>query len=309
VTERQRGIAYGLGAYVLWGLLTLYWHELSGLDAGELIGQRIVWSSVVLAAVISIRGSWDRLRPLLLEPLLLARVGGAAVLLTINWGSYVWAVTHGNVIETALGYFIAPLGTVVVGVVVLHEHLRPAQRTGLLLAGAAVVVLTVGYGRPPILALAIAASWTGYGLLKKLVPLGPLESLAGETFLLVPLALLVIAVQESRPAAIGAVASHWQLALLAVSGVATVIPLLMFAAATPRIPLSTLGPLQYAVPTINFLLGVTVYDESLPLWRLAGFALVWVGLGWNTADSLRTARGQRSGRGPLKNGAEVPTVS
>ncbi|MGD9792757.1 MAG: EamA family transporter RarD [Acidimicrobiia bacterium] len=292
--DRQRAAtASGAAAYIIWGLLTLFWHELHGLDAVEHIGQRVFWSAVVLTVVLTVRGGWTAMRTAVGNRRLIARLAAAGVMLAINWLSYVWAVTHGNVVESALGYFIAPLGSIAVGVLVFREHLRPAQRAALMLAGAAVAVLTIGYGKPPWLALAMAGSWTAYALLKKVVPLHPMESLAGETFTMLPLALVFIVINSTGSDAIVHQASTEQLILVACTGITTVVPLLLFAKAAQSVPMTTLGLLQYFVPTINFALGVLVYDESLPLWRLIGFALVWGALGIATTDGLNTARRTR----------------
>jgi chloramphenicol-sensitive protein RarD len=288
VQETRRGIAYGLAAYVIWGFLTVYWHELSGLSAFELIGQRILWSVLLLVAVLAGTRNWAWVRSL--DGRLLARITAAAVLLAANWTSYVWAVTNDNVVETALGYFIAPLGTVLVGVVVLKEHLSRAQVAALSLAALAVVVLTLDYGRVPWIALILGVTWSFYGLLKKQLPLTAIQGLTAETAVLVPLALLVVVVAEAGAGGIGEEASSWQLTLVVLSGVATTVPLLLFAASTRRVPLTTLGPLQYAVPTINFLLGVVVYGEPMPAWRLVGFGLVWVALALVTVEMVRRAR-------------------
>jgi len=285
VDERRAGILTGAAAYVLWGLLTLYWHELSGLNAFGLIGWRITWSVVVLGIALTITRRWADLRPVLRDRALLARIVAASVALAINWTSYVWCVTHGRVIETALGYFLSPIGLVVAGV--YHEHLRTAQRVALGLAAAAVVVLGVGYGAPPVFALLMATTWTAYGMLKKSVPLPVLESLAAECLALLPVALLMlVGMQVFGPGSLHG-ASTLQLVLVPLTGVVTTVPLLLFAHAAPRVSLGTLGWLQYSVPTINLALGVLVYNEAMPAWRIAGFALVWIGLACITVDALR----------------------
>jgi chloramphenicol-sensitive protein RarD len=294
VDETRRGIAYGLSAYVLWGLLTIYWKQLSGLSAFELIGQRILWSAAVLALVLTVSRNWRWIRGVVRQPALLARITVAALLLAANWISYVWCVTHDNVIETALGYFIAPLVTVLIGVTVLGERMRRPQMAALALAGLAVVVLTVDYGRVPWFALVLAGTWAGYGLLKRLVPLAAVQGLAAETFVLLPIAVLLVLAGEAAGDGLVSQATTTQLVLVALSGVVTTVPLLMFAAAAKRVPFTTLGPLQYAVPTINFLLGVLVYDEPMTAWRLAGFALVWFALAMVTVDGLRAARDNRA---------------
>lgn len=288
--EQRAGIIAGITAYVVWGLLTIYWKQLHRFDAFELIGWRISASAVVMAIVLTATRRWAHLRVLVRDRALLARVTVASVLLTVNWTSYVWAVVHGHVLETALGYFIAPLGTVTVGVLVLHEPLRRALKIALVFASAAVVVLTISYGRVPWLALAIAGSWTAYGYIKKGVPLTPVESMAAESFILVvPAAALAIAL-SGQPGSIPNSASGRELAFALFSGLATVAPLMLFAYAAQRMPLTIIGPMQYIVPSMNFVIGWLLYDEALPTTRLIGFALVWVGLIVLTADSLRRAR-------------------
>ncbi|MGB8858596.1 MAG: EamA family transporter RarD [Ilumatobacteraceae bacterium] len=292
--EQRAGIIAGVTAYVVWGLLTIYWKQLHDFDAFELIGWRITASAVVMAIAMTAGRRWMHLRVLLHDRALLARVGAAAILLTVNWTSYVWAVVHGHVLETALGYFIAPLGTVTVGVLVLHEPLRLALKVALVFASAAVVVLTISYGRVPWLALAIAVSWTVYGYIKKHVPLTPVESMAAESFILVvPAAGLAIAL-AGRAGSIPRSASGAELTFALLSGLATVAPLLLFAYAAQRTPLTIIGPMQYIVPSMNFVIGWLMYDEALPATRLAGFALVWVGLVVLTADSLRRAHRLRT---------------
>jgi chloramphenicol-sensitive protein RarD len=289
--DRHRlGVTYGLAAYVLWGLLTMYWKELTGLNAFGLIGQRIVWSVVLLGVVVIVTRRVGELRPVLAHRALALRCTVAALLLAANWTCFLWAVTHDNVVETALGYFLAPLGIVALGVCVLHEHLRRAQGIALVLAALAVIVLAAGYGRVPSIALALAVTWSAYGLLKKTVPLDPLMSLTTETVALAPLAVGVIAVTTAAGDGVIAQASTSQLVLVPLAGVVTTVPLLLFAAAAQRVPLTTLGPLQYAVPIINFALGTVIYDEAMPAWRLVGFALVWVALAIFTVDALRATR-------------------
>lgn len=295
--DRNRvGIIAGLAAYVLWGLLTIYWKELSGLNAFGLIGQRILWAVLFLGLVLAITRRAGEVRAVFAgrDYRLLLRIGVASVLLAANWTTYVWAVTHDNVIETALGYFLAPLGLVALGVFVLREHLRRAQVVALSIAGVAVVVLAAGYGRVPWFALTLAVTWSGYGLLKKTVPLGPLSSLTLESLLLLPLALVAIGATEAAGEGVFANADTLQFVLIPLAGAVTAVPLLLFAAAAQRVPLSTLGPLQYAVPVINFVLGVGLYDEAMPGWRLAGFALVWVALVLFTVDGLRATRAPRT---------------
>jgi len=288
--EQRAGIIAGIAAYVIWGLLTIYWKQLHGFNAFELIGWRITASAIIMAIVLTATRRWRFLAVLLHDRSLLARVGAAAVLLTVNWTTYVWAVVHGHVLETALGYFIAPLGTVTVGVLVLHEPLRTALKIALAFAAVAVVVLTISYGGVPWLAILIAISWTTYGYIKKHVPLTPVESMAAESFILLAPALAVALVFATHSDSIPNSASHRELAFAAFTGLATVGPLMLFAYAAQRMPMTIIGPMQYIVPSMNFVIGWLIYDESLPPTRLFGFALVWIGLIVLTADSLRRAR-------------------
>jgi chloramphenicol-sensitive protein RarD len=288
--ELRRGVVVGLAVYLMWGLLTLYWKLLREFDPIELIGWRVISSSVVMALIVTATRRWAHLRVLLADRALLLRVAGAALLLTVNWTSYVWAVVHDQVIQTALGYFMAPLGTILIGVVVFKEHLRVAQRVAVALALAALIVLTVSYGKVPWLALAIAVSWSLYGWMKKSVPLSPLESMAAESLLLLVPASLAVVVLSSNAGSVASSASGGEMVLVALTGVATAVPLMMFAWSAQRVPLTLLGPMQYSVPTINFLLGWLLYGESMPPSRLAGFALVWGGLLLVTADAVRRSR-------------------
>ncbi len=292
--EQQRGIIAGFSAYLLWGLLTLYWRELHAFDAFELIGWRVMSATVMMSIVLTATRQWSMVRIVARQPRLVLRVAAAAALLTTNWTTYVYTVVHGRVLEAALGYFIAPLTTMAVGVVVLGERLRRAQLVSIAFAVAAVVVLTVSYERVPLLALLLAATWTGYGYLKKEVPLTPIESMAAESFLLVVPAGIVLALRWSSPTSIPHAASGGELALVAISGIATVIPLMLFAFSAKRVPLTIIAPLQYIVPLINFILGWLVLHEDLPASRVIGFSLIWIALMVLTIDSTRRARTRRA---------------
>jgi len=287
--ELRRGFLAAVTAYLVWGLLTVYWKLLAHFDAFDLIGWRIVSSAAVMAIGLTATRSWHLVRPVLRDGRLARRVTAASVLLIVNWSGYVWAVVNGHVIETALGYFMAPLGTIVVGVVVFGEHLRPAQRAAVLLALVAVAVLGISYGAVPWLAIAIAVSWSLYGWLKKEVPLTPLASMSAESFVLLAPAVAALVVLAPSDDSVVSSASAGDAVLVALSGLATVVPLMLFARAAPRVPLTILGPMQYTVPTINFLLGWLAYGEELPLPRLIGFSLVWAGLVLVTVDALRAS--------------------
>jgi chloramphenicol-sensitive protein RarD len=298
VDDERRGLLSGHAAYVLWGLLTLYWHELTGLDAFGLIAWRIVWSVVVLAILLSALRRWIGVGDAFASRRILP-TAVAALALATNWTTYVWCVTHGRVVDTALGYFLSPIGLVVAGVVAFHEQLRRAQVAALVLCGAAVVVLAVGYGSPPYLALLIAVTWTIYGVAKKRVSSAPVEGLMAETLVLAPVALvLLLAMQPGGGSLDGA--SALQFALIPFTGVVTVTPLLLFAYAAHRVKLTTLGWLQYWVPSINLVLGVWAYDESMPAWRAAGFGLVWAALALITVDGVRAARAAPAAAPPVE---------
>ena len=287
---QQRGIVAGVTAYLVWGALTLYWRHLEAFDAVELIGWRVICSAVIMAIVLSVSHRWQHLRPLLTDRGLLRTVILSAVILTVNWTTYVWAVVHDHVIETALGYFLAPLGTMAIGVLVLHEKLSRAQEFVFVLALIAVGILTFSYGRVPWLALIIATSWVIYGYLKKHVPLTPVESMAAESFIVLVPAIAAVTILAGGATSIPHSATTAQFALVLCSGLATIVPLTLFAYAAQRMPLTVIGPLNYIVPTINFCLGWLVFHEALPPSRVVGFALVWLGLVIATADAARRSR-------------------
>lgn len=289
-TPDRSGVTTGLGAYVLWGFITVYWKALRDFAPLELIGFRITLSSLFLVGVLAWEGKVRSLLRRLRDEGLRGRITLASLLLSINWTTYVVVIHEGKVIEAALGYFIAPLGTMLLGVKVLHERLRPVQLASAGLAAIAVVVLTVSYGRVPVYALAMAASWCLYGLLKRQVPLAPVESLMSETVVLVIPALALVAYHLRYDTSVLRSATTGEFALVALAGVVTAVPLLMFAHASLRLPLTVLGPMQYSVPVINFLLGWLAYHESLTASRIVGFGLVWIALVIVTVDSIRRAR-------------------
>jgi len=288
------GVSTGISAYLLWGMITIYWKALKSFAPLELIGFRILMSVVLLSVVLAMRGHLRRLFQRLTEDRLWSRVFLASVLLAVNWTTYVIVVHEGKVIEAALGYFIAPLGTMLLGVKVLHERLRPIQVVSAALAATAVVVLTVSYGRLPVYALAMAATWSTYGLLKRQVPLKPLESLMSETVVLVPPAIFLVLWHVQYSNSVFRSASASEFVLVGLTGLVTAVPLLLFAHASQRLPLTVLGPMQYSVPIINFLLGWLAYHEKLTPSRVVGFGLVWVALVIVTIDSISRARSSSS---------------
>ena len=254
----------------------------------EILAHRVVWSLVVVLAVLAVQRSWTWVRPLLADRPSLVRLGLAAVLIAGNWCLYIYGVTNEHVVETSLGYFINPVVTVLIGVLVLAERLRPVQWVAITLGALAVVVLTVDYGRPPLIALGLAFSFAGYGLLKKQVGarVGAVHSLTVETAVLVlPAVAWLVWLESQGDGQLGHSGVGHGL-LLASAGLVTAVPLLLFAAAARRVPLSVLGMLQYLAPILQFLTGVLLYREPMPASRLAGFTLVWAALLLLTGDSL-----------------------
>ncbi|WP_282694312.1 EamA family transporter RarD [Streptomyces sp. CC208A] len=293
-TESRAGLLYGIGAYAMWGLVPLYWPLLKPAGAGEILAHRMVWSFVFVGLVLLVLRRWGWVRELAADPRKLGLLTIAATVITVNWGLYIWSVNNGHVVESSLGYFINPLVTIALGVLVLKERLRPAQWAAVGIGFAAVLVLAVGYGRPPWISLVLAFSFAVYGLVKKQVNIGGLESLAAETAVqfLPALGYLVWLGSQDTLAFGSEGAGH--MALLASTGVVTAVPLVCFGAAAIRVPLSTLGLLQYLAPTFQFLLGVAYFHEAMPPERWAGFSLVWLALTILTWDALRTARRSRA---------------
>jgi chloramphenicol-sensitive protein RarD len=292
VTIDRRGFLYGLGAYLLWGLFPLYWPLLEPAGATEILAHRVVWSLGFVVLLLSTRRQSGRLRSLASQPRTLAPLGLAAVVIAVNWLTYIWGVNNGHVVETSLGYFINPLVTVLFGVLIFAERLRGAQWTALGIAAAAVVILTVDYGRLPWIALTLAMSFAIYGVLKKKSGVGPVEGLTVETAVLVVPALGFLLLQQAGGVGTFGHAGAVNAVLLAGTGIVTAVPLLLFAGAAQRIPLSTIGILQYLAPTLQFLFGVLVFHEAVPPVRLAGFMLVWVALVIFTIDGISHHRRQ-----------------
>ena len=292
MTSTRRGTLYGAAAYLLWGLFPLYWPLLEPSGALEVLAHRVLWSLVVVVVLLGVTRRLPHLRAAVRDRRRLARIALAAVVIAINWGTYIYGVTNDRVVETSLGYFINPIVTVLLGVWVLGERLRPAQWTAMGVTFVAVAVLTVENGGPPWLALVLAFSFGTYALLKKTAGVGAVEGVAIETAVLLPVAAAYVTVLGISGAGTFVSEGPGHLMLLAMAGVVTSVPLLLFGAAASRVPLTTLGLLQYLAPTMQFLLGVTLFDESLPLVRLLGFVLVWIALALFTADLVRHHRRQ-----------------
>ncbi|HVE74594.1 MAG TPA: EamA family transporter RarD [Mycobacteriales bacterium] len=293
MSESGRGAGLGAGAYLLWGLFPLYWPLLDPSSSVEVLAHRVVWSLVVVTVLLAATRGLAVLRQMRGERTRLTRLSLAAVVIALNWGIYIYGVTHEHVVETSLGYFMNPIVTVMLGVFVLGERLRRAQWVAVAAAAVAVTVLAVQNGKPPWIALALAFSFATYGLLKKTAGAGAIEGLVVETAVLAPLALGYLAWLQAGHGGTFGTEGVGHAALLVLTGPITALPLLLFAAAASRVPLSTLGLLQYIAPTMQFLLGVLVFHEPLPALRLAGFVLVWLALAVFTADLIRHRRSQR----------------
>lgn len=273
----KRGILSGIGAYVLWGFFPIYWKLLHNVPAPELIGHRIVWSSLLLIVVILITGQGSEFRATFNW-----RTIGiyliASLLIGINWLTYVWAVNAGHIVETSLGYFINPLLSVLLGLIVLRERLRPAQWLPVGIACIGVAYLTIQFGQLPWIALVLAFTFGFYGLVKKLAPLSSLHGLTLETgILLIPAVVYLVFVEWTGAGAFLHTGFLSDLLMIG-AGLVTTIPLLMFASAAKQIPLTMIGVLQYLAPTIQFLIGVFVYKEEFDSSRLIGFSIVWLAL-------------------------------
>ena len=294
MTTTRSGTLYGAGAYLLWGLFPLYWPLMQPSSALEVLAHRVLWSLAVVVVLIAVTRRAAQVRAAVRDRRRLAQLAFAAVFIAVNWGTYIYGVTTERVVETSLGYFVNPIVTVLLAVLVLGERLRPAQWTALGAAFVAVVVLTVENGSPPWIALVLAFSFGTYGLLKKTAGVGAVEGLAIETAVLLPVAAAYVAVLGLTGAGTFGSEGAGHAGLLALSGVITAVPLLMFGAAASRIPLATLGVLQYLAPTMQFLLGVTLFDEPLPVVKLVGFVLVWCGVVLFSVDLVRHSRQVRT---------------
>lgn len=282
----QLGILYALLAYVIWGLLPLYIKSLPGIAPVEILLHRMVWSLVFLGVILAWRRQWGWLGKVLHDRRLLLSFAASAALLCGNWFLYIWAVSANRVVDASLGYFINPLFSVLLGVVFLHERLRPVQWLSIAVAAAGVAWLTVAAGQLPWIALGLAASFGGYGLLRKTGALGALEGLSLETLLLFPIAAAVLAYLFATGQDGFTDAAPGTQLLLLMAGPVTAVPLLFFAAGARRIPLSLLGLLQYTGPTLQLLLGVWLWNEPFPAQKQVGYALIWISLALYAAEGL-----------------------
>jgi chloramphenicol-sensitive protein RarD len=290
--ERRKGLLYGTAAYLLWGVFPLYFPLLKPAGTIEILAERMAWSLLLLLVVLRLSSGFGGVRAVIANRRQLRLLTIAAVFITSNWGTYIYGVNTGHVIETSLGYFINPLLTILLGVVVLGERLRPAQWVAVGIGAVAVLVIAIDYGRPPWIALVLAVSFGMYGFCKKQADVGAVDSLAIETGVQFVPALIAIAVIAANGDLVFGTRASTSLLLVGLGGV-TVIPLLFFAAGTRRLPLSVVGLLQYLAPVLQFSVGVGIRHESLPAAELVGFCLVWLALIVLAVDGLRSQRSAR----------------
>ena len=274
----NKGMLSAALAYVIWGLFPLYFKLLADIAPLEVLVHRVLWSLLFLTGVLALRRQWDWLQQARSQPRLIGISAISATLLSVNWLTYIWSVANGHVIEASLGYFITPLINVLLGCTVLNEKLRKAQWAALALAAAGVLWLALQGGRFPWIALVLACTFGGYGLMRKTAPLGPLEGLTLETMLLTPLALALAAWGLYKGLGSFPAPSGLTNAMLIGIGPITAIPLLLFAAGARRISMSTLGLLQYLGPSIQFVLGLWLFKEPFSNARAVGFGLIWTAL-------------------------------
>ncbi|MDE2176494.1 MAG: EamA family transporter RarD [Betaproteobacteria bacterium] len=286
------GVVYALTAYVIWGLFPLYFKALEQVPSLQILAHRMAWSLLFVALLLAVLKRWSWMRLLREQPALLARFALSAVLLSSNWGIYIWAVNSNHVVDASLGYYINPLVNVALGSVLLHERLRGLQWVALAIAAAGVTVMAIEVGHVPWISLSLALTFGSYALLRKTAPLGALEGLAVETAVLFPLAvayLFWLSTQGMNAFASADLSTRW---LLVAAGPVTTIPLLLFAAGARRMSMTLLGVLQYITPTLQLALGVWLYHEPFAAAKMIGFGLVWVGLAVFLLDGLRAAWGR-----------------
>jgi chloramphenicol-sensitive protein RarD len=300
VTESRRGLVYGIAAYGMWGLAPAFWKQLVGVSPIEMLAHRVVWGMAAFAALVAIAGVGPAVRAALADRRTLAMMALTGALLAINWGLFVGAVASGHILDASLGYFINPLVSVGLGTLVLRERLRRLQWVAIAAAVAGVASLAWHASHAPWISLALAFSFGTYGLVRKQARVDSLAGSTIETGLLVPIAVVYLGALAARG---GGELGHASIAsqlLLASTGLVTAVPLLLFTSAARRLPLSTLGFLQYLAPTGQFVLAVAVYGERFTHEQLIAFGLIWIGLAIFTIDLVRAARGpgalSRTGR-------------
>ena len=307
VPESNRGVALGAGAFLLWGFAALYWPFLSAAEPAEILAHRMVWSLLAMCVFLLLaRRGWTWLPEVVRSPRRLLPVAAAAVLITLNWWGFIYSVSIDQTLQASLAYFINPLMSVCLGVVVFSERLRTAQWIAVCLGLLSVVVMAVGYGVTPWLALLMASSFAAYGAVKKYVDLDGMQSLTVETLVMFLPALGYVLFLEFSGTGTAFSVSPVHTALLVGSGFVTALPLLMFGVATRLVPLSVIGMLQYIAPTLMFFIGWLLQGEEMPPARWAGFVLVWSALCVFAFDQVRGARARSAQRRHQEQAAVKP---
>jgi chloramphenicol-sensitive protein RarD len=287
------GVIYAFAAFAIWGLFPVYFKALHSIGAVEMLAHRMAWSMIFLLIVLTALRKWQWIVPVLRDKRLLARFAASAVLLSANWGIYIWAVNAGRIVEASLGYFINPLVNVLFGMAFLHERLRRGQWFAVVIAALGVVWLTYVNGAPPWISFALALTFGAYGLLRKTATLGALEGLTLETVILCPVALLYLFLINTHGGTGFGQASFGLKLLLAAAGPITAVPLLLFAAGARRIPLSMLGLIQYITPSLQLIIGVVIYGEYFGHDQLIGYSAIWAALALYSVEGFLKARAAR----------------
>ena len=291
--DNRSSFVMGLGAYAIWGFLPLYFHALRMVSSFEMVAQRILWSLLLISLIMVVMRRSGAILETLRQPRIVLALSGSAAFIAGNWLVYIWAVNNDHVVAASLGYFLNPLINVMLGVIVLRERLAPTQIVAIALAAIGVLILAVGELSTLWISLVLATSFAIYGLIRKMTPVASPIGLCVETMILAPFALGWMAwTFMHSPASLAHTPALY--ALIAASGVVTSVPLIMFASAARKLPMVTLGLMQYVAPTIQFLLGVFAFHEALSPGRWASFVLIWIGLALFAGHALHNARAKRA---------------
>lgn len=286
------GLLYAIGAYTCWGFFPIFWKQIDQVDAVEILMHRMVWSFVFVIALVFLIRQGSTLRSLLNQPKFLLRIGAASLLMTINWGVFIWAVNEGRIIEASMGYFINPLITVLLGVIFLKERLRGGQLLAILIMTSSVLYSVLMYGQLPWIALSLALTFAFYSLIKKTIEVSAVHGLALETALMfVPALVYLLYLSSQGQGEFGA--SYRTDGFLILSGLLTLVPLLLFASAARRVSMTVLGMTQYIGPTLQLLIGVVLYNEAFAGHQMISFSLIWLALLIYSLDQLRQPRHQQ----------------
>ncbi len=288
------GFLYGISAYTLWGFLPLYWKLLNKIPATEILAHRILWSFVFMCILIYFQGNFQKCKEVFSDRSNILRILCATVFITLNWGTFIWAVNSNHVVEVSMGYYINPLIVILLGTLVLKEKLNLWQKVSLVLAAIGVSIMTIGYGQIPWISIILASTFALYGLMKKTIPVGSTISLGLETAMLMPLTLAYIIYRQVQGiGALGEISTGTTLILMG-TGIATALPLLFFTKGARRLPLSAIGFLQYIAPTITLILGVFIFKEPFERIHLISFGFIWSGLVIYSISQIKQMKRLRS---------------